>query len=724
MGSVMAEDMSGWFAFQSVQKPVESVIGMEGWLEKPAGKRGPVKIVGDHFELGDGTPIKFWGVNLGNADCRPEKAQGAAWAAWNAKYGVNCVRLHKFIGPGGAGIGAADDSTAFDPAQLDKFDYFTQQIRDNGMYYGFSWIFEHSVRPKDRERLIAYDEIAKAGGNTTRVLVFIAEDVQDLRIEMLKNLLKHQNPYTKLTYAQDPALAFIEFQNEDSIFFYTFQGFAKLDEMPTYKKAFLKRFADFLRGKYGTHEKLVAAWGEKAMNVLEIKDEQLDQNNVMVQSNPWFFSPEGLAQAKERGTERRWLDTAEFLHGVQGAFYRKFKKAIEEAGYHGPLVGSCWTSPAGVPQYYNLHNDYEVGIIDRHNYFGGMEGWRPQPGKFDNASQLDRPGSGLLSIGMMQTANRPFAYSEWTTVFPNEWVIESPAIMAAYGMGLQGWDASYQFASHINEYNGRLWADRTSEPRLWVISTPHQMGLYPALARMVYRGDVKQGEVISTRRVSLQDLREGKPEWMGKEQAKQSGDFKEFSGLLPSQALAAGRVLVEFVDAPRESVFPDVVKFMKENAIVSNTGQLAWYPAQDGQRGYFTVNTEGTKAAVGFLPRNAIALGEVTLQSETPFAGIFLTALDRNADLKTGKRLLLTAIARVRNTGQKISEDGKELLAVGSAPMVMEPVKASVQMRGVKAVRVLDHDGRLTEKTVPVADGRFAIDGAQEKAFYYLVEME
>ena len=29
---------------------------------------------------------------------------------------------------------------------------------------------------------------------------------KDLRIEMLTKLLKHQNPYTKLAYAQDPAL--------------------------------------------------------------------------------------------------------------------------------------------------------------------------------------------------------------------------------------------------------------------------------------------------------------------------------------------------------------------------------------------------------------------------------------------------------------------------------------------------------------------------------------
>ncbi|HEX2971575.1 MAG TPA: hypothetical protein VHP11_04550, partial [Tepidisphaeraceae bacterium] len=483
------------------------------------------------------------------------------------------------------------------------------------------------------------------------MLVFIAEDVQDLRIAMLTNLLKHQNPYTKQTYAADPALSYIELHNEDSIFFYTFSAFSKLDVMPTYKRAFLKRFSDFLRAKYGTHEKLVAAWGQSAMNAFEIKDENLDQNNVMVAANPWHFSPEGLAQARQFGQERRILDTAEFLHSVQSAFYRKFEKAIRETGYVGPLVGSCWTTPAGVPLYYNLHNDYEIGFIDRHNYFGGEDGSRPQAARFDNASQLDSPGSGLLSSGMMQCIDRPFGFSEWTTVFPNEWVIESPSIVAAYGMGLQGWDASYEFASHINEHGGRLFASRTSEPRLWVVSTPHQMGLYPALARMVYRGDVKQGGVISTRRVSLAELRDGKPDFVGKEQAKQTGDIKQFAGMLPNAALAAGRVAVEYTDSPQPSTFPDMAELTRDGAIHSNTSQLTWYPAGQGKRGYFTINTDGTKAAVGFLPQTPIRLGDVSLRTSTPFAGLYLTALDRDATIATGKRLLLTAIARVRNTG-------------------------------------------------------------------------
>jgi hypothetical protein len=36
--------------------------------------------------------------------------------------------------------------------------------------------------------------------------------------------------------------------------------------------------------------------------------------------------------------------------------------------------------------------------------------------------------------------------------------------------------------------------------------------------------------------------------------------------------------------------------------------------------------------------------------------------------------------------------------------------------------RLLDHDGARTEKTLPVADGAFTIDGARDKTCYHLVE--
>ncbi len=241
---------------------------MAHWLHKPAGARGSVQMVGDQFQTEDGQPIRFWGINLGNLDCAPDPAKGQQWADRQAKYGVNCVRLHKFV----PAIMLKDSSVELDPQLVDRLDHFTHALKQRGIYYGFSWIFYHTLRQQDYARLKYPEEVREAGGGTSRLLVFIAEDVQQLRLDMLRNLLEHKNPYTGLRYVDDPALAFVELQNEDSIFFYSFRHVSDLEKFPSYKRDFMKRFSEWLLEHYETEAAWRKAWGEQALNAYELKD--------------------------------------------------------------------------------------------------------------------------------------------------------------------------------------------------------------------------------------------------------------------------------------------------------------------------------------------------------------------------------------------------------------------------------------------------------------------
>lgn len=210
-----------WFPFTPTNSLTPSAIGMENWLEKPAGKRGGVRMVADHFQFTDGTPVKFWGVDLSyGGGCAPAKADADFTAARFARFGVNGVRLHKFTYPkDDSGIGDVNDPTHMDPEGLDRLDYFAAQLKKRGVYFGWSHTYGYKIRPGNRARLLAYDEIDKNLHGNTYALVNFAEDVQDLLIDTVVNLLKHKNPYTALTYAEEPALSYIELQNEDDIFF-------------------------------------------------------------------------------------------------------------------------------------------------------------------------------------------------------------------------------------------------------------------------------------------------------------------------------------------------------------------------------------------------------------------------------------------------------------------------------------------------------------------------
>ena len=43
----------------------------------------------------------------------------------------------------------------------------------------------------------------------------------------------------------------------------------------------------------------------------------------------------------------------------------------------GEILGSNWQAGSNLSHYYNLWSDAQVGILDRHNYFGGANTFAP-----------------------------------------------------------------------------------------------------------------------------------------------------------------------------------------------------------------------------------------------------------------------------------------------------------------------------------------------------------
>lgn len=703
-----------WFEFRPDNKNGPSVIGMESWLPAPAGAQGRVLMKRDRLVLEKtGEPIKFWGVNLGGSDCTPSREMADYWAERFARYGINAVRFHKPWDQ----LYTKEDSTKLRPEPLARFDYFCHALRQRGIYYTWSFFYHRRLGATDLKRLSYPEEFQNPdgkNGNVYGATDYIPE-IQDILIEATENLLRHENPHTGLTYAEDPALACIEFQNEASIMFWSDRG---LRSMPSYEREVAARFSDWLRGKYRNHAGLLAAWGEKALNLYHYKDEHLDSRNILVVARPEDYATDRFNQFRTEGTFRRVSDTAEFLHTLQNEFYDRFTDRVRALGYTGPLVGSCWRGKGDVSEYYNLLSDARVGIIDRHNYFGGLDGWRPRPGSFAASSQINNPGGGLLSSGMVQVADRPYAFSEWATVFPNEYVVESPSLIAIYGLGLQGWDASYQFATNTA---GRGYSEALHKRNLlWVIERPENIGIYPAIARMIYRGDVAEGEVISTRRLSMDDLRDGALPW-GSEHYSGWKDVKTYVGPMPGKALGAGRIVVAFTPSPVPSDMPFLDPLLKDGVLHSNTGQLRWDMRRE-KRYFVAVDTPGTKAVIGFAPDEPVELGAWKIGfSEAPFAAVFVTSLDREGALDTAKSALVTVVGRAANTGMVFNEARNELIAIGDGPVRLEPVRVSLRTsdRLPKEIQVLDHDGRRTGKTLPVSGPDIILDGAEHKTLYY-----
>lgn len=713
------ETMSGWYPFNGHGAvPAASVWRMDDWLDAPAGRLGRIRSEGDSLVYG-GRAIRLWGLNLSYAACAPETALADRRADFYAALGINAVRLHKYAdGEGWAGILAPGESTRFDDAALARMDYFVAALKRRGIYVNLSPVFIIKPGVGERDRLPFFDELGPVKGgrvNPGHGAFYLSTELQDILADQAKAFLNHRNPHTGLTYAEDPAVAFFELYNEDSALFY---GVASAMERSGGLRARgAAAFQRWLAERYGGEQALLRAWGADALNsdlVSHLKlplDESWAEGRVYPAGNPWFFDPDQLRGSQARHAVRL-RDTMEFLHELQNRAYARLVKAVRETGYAGEIIASNWQAGRMASHYLNLQSDVAVGPVDRHNYFGG--GQSRDGGEVRTAAMVSRPGGGMLSSGMQQVAGRPFMLSEWIHVLPTEWGAEGPALIGAYGMGLQGWDASFAFQ---NSDTGTFLERFGRTP--WEVTAPQFLGLFPAVSRQVLRGDVSEAGVRHVRHVHLPSLLADEAGF--DERMAQDHDIKTMeSDVLPQEGIALVKAEVAFGDTRENTPVFDSGSYRRGGLLHADGGQLRWRPGDNPCDGHVEIDTAGTQAVVGFAKGRRIALHDVIIESDSRFAAIYVSALSPDGTV-ANDRLLITAIARARNDGQ-VMEGAGRILRIGAGAIHMEPVKGRLTFGGRVRVVPLSHLGVPAEPGWICGDGIVNFDTALDASPYYLVE--
>ena len=338
---------------------------------------------------------------------------------------------------------------------------------------------------------------------------------------------------------------------------------ARFAKAPTYRKLVYQRFADWLKAKYATREALATAWG----NALK-PDESVEAANI-TPFPVWY-------QGKP---SQRIADQMHFIYTTQRDYYTKFEAAVRKTGYKGQLIGSCWQAADWVGHLYNVLTDRQIGFIDRHNY---------------NKANLQVPGAGLLERGLPVGAR--------------------PAVHV-FGMGRRRpcrRDARRAVGGHLRHGPARL--GRLDAIRLG--PSRHAAAQVDRRERHVQRlrrdravpgpgpaGPPRRrprGAIVGNRRISLPALYATGDVGLIEQFSLLGGaNNKSFDAAVPSAALAAGRVVLEFVDGPVEKPVIDTSAAYidaKRKIVRSTTGQLAW---DHSGRGFITVDTPGTKALIG-----------------------------------------------------------------------------------------------------------------------------
>jgi len=249
-----AADHPPLFPFVISYDAPDNATNVSARLERPAGARGFVRADGEQL-VTDAGAIRFWGVNFCFDACFPEHDVAERVAARLARLGFNCVRMHHMDSR--SIWGDSPNKLEIDPEKLKRLDYLIHQLKQHGIYTDLNLHVSRTLGPKEGfpnvEGRPKYD---KGVGNFEPRMI-------EAQKKYARDLLTHVNPYTKNAYTDEPAVAFVEISNEDALMAIWSRG--QLDGLPEpYATTFRQLWNEWLKKKYGTTERLRAAWNVQA----------------------------------------------------------------------------------------------------------------------------------------------------------------------------------------------------------------------------------------------------------------------------------------------------------------------------------------------------------------------------------------------------------------------------------------------------------------------------
>ena len=693
-----------------------AMLDLRSLNEKTAGESGFVRLSpdGNSFVLGSGKPVRFWACGL---DYHGTDAELARKAHFLARLGVNMVRLHAQIAPDDGG-----PITGVNAGEVDAIWRTVAAMKKEGIYVTISPYWANGKKAGQ------WGIDGYSGQTDLWGLLFFNETLQAGYKAWVKALYGRPNPYTGVPLAHDPAVAIIQVQNEDGMFFWTMQG------MKPEQQALLGgKFAAWLSAKYGTADAAKAAWAGASQPG---DDWAGGKVSLLITWN--------LTQPATGAMAVRVADQVHFFADTQKKWYAEAASYYKNTLGCGQLVNaSNWTTADMVKLNDVERYTYTAGdVIAVNKYYDAghspgdpdpaknSTGWRIDPGDhFQNTSALLNPRA--LPTNLKQVAGHPMLITESTWVAPLGYQSEGPFLMAAY-QSLSGVDTFYWFNVGGPAYQTDLnfpYATVAGEHPLvtkWSANVPPILGEFPACALLFRQGYLQQGAPVIHEERPLADLWERKAPLIAED-----GSFDpNRAGTAVTQSAAAnaaapyaflvGPVEVKYGGDPAKTRAADLSAYVDtQNGVVrSETGQIRL----NYKQGVCVINAPRAQGATGFLSKaGPLALADVTLTSGNAYATVLAVSLD-GLPLKTSRRVLLQVGTAARPTGwavkpadyvqEKQTRHGYEVVHVGTAPwqVVNADVSLTIGNAGLSKATLLDAAGYAVRPvSVTKANGRMTL---------------
>ena len=257
----------GWFIWPVVEPAAGTALDTSALNPAPAGASGRVTVKDSAFVSADGRPLRFFGVNLASDDAFPSAADAELLARRLAKAGINIARLHHLDNPwsvaGGGSIWspAQRDRQVPAPAQLDKLHRLIAILAKHGIYSNLNLKVSKALSAADG----LPESVSQLPDYQKRVDLFDRRMIE-LQKDYARRLLTTKNPYTGLAPADDPAVAIVEINNENSLLGYFTRDLGRgADRFPEpFREELRTQWNAWLSQRYASTAALATAWAGPA----------------------------------------------------------------------------------------------------------------------------------------------------------------------------------------------------------------------------------------------------------------------------------------------------------------------------------------------------------------------------------------------------------------------------------------------------------------------------
>jgi hypothetical protein len=218
--------------------------------DSPAGAKGFVRAEKGHLFAGKDR-LKLFGVNIVFGAAMPSHDEADRIAARLSKFGFNCVRLHHMDTRNAPDGLLERDKITVNESSLERLDYFVAALKKRGVYADLNL---HVGRN--------YPGYTKWDGDEPQYwkgVDLFFEPMIAMQKDYARKLLTHVNRYTGTRYADEPAVAIVEINNENGILSQWRRG--AFDGMSDpFVSALCARWNSWLKKKYRDDAGLERAW--------------------------------------------------------------------------------------------------------------------------------------------------------------------------------------------------------------------------------------------------------------------------------------------------------------------------------------------------------------------------------------------------------------------------------------------------------------------------------